>query len=151
MYPSVSSSVRCRFLQSFEVQVQQQRISTLMLDHFFYIVRLTEMFDQSTNFKMSFDPPKGFQQLLNLRKCLTLMVSNVSVFILIYLFIACFQSTQLLSFSGSFFFLNIRIQIQFNVGSAFSLWRRFHSAEDVFDMFLVYISVSMLRWWKLRF
>ena len=62
------------------------------------------MFDQSTNFKMSLDPPKGFQRLLNLRKCLTLMVSNVSVFILMYLFIACFQSTQLLSFSGSFFF-----------------------------------------------
>ena len=104
MHPSVSSSVRCRFLQSFEVQVQQQRISTLMLDHFFYIVRLTEMFDQSTNFKMSLDPPKGFPRLLNLRKCLTLMVSNVSVFILMYLFITCFQSTQLLSFSGSFFF-----------------------------------------------
>ena len=62
-----------------------------------------EMFDQSTSFKMSLVPPKGFLWFLDLRKCLTLMVSNVSVFILMYLFITCFQSTQLLLFSESFF------------------------------------------------
>ena len=104
MSASVSSLVRCRFLQPFEVQVQQKRISTGFdwLGHDFLHCAF-EMFDQSTSFKMSLVPPKGFLRFLDLRKCLTLMVSNVSVFILMYLFITCFQSTQLLLFSESFF------------------------------------------------
>ena len=57
-----------------------------------------------------------------------------------YLFINCFQSIQSLYLVEVF--LNIRIHFQFNLKSAFSLWRRFHFGEDVFDMFLVYISVS---------
>ena len=104
MSASVSSLVRCRFLQPFEVQVQQKRISTGFdwLGHDFLHCAF-EMFDQSTSFKMFLDPVKGFPRSLNLRKCLTLMVSNVSVFILMYLYITCFQSTQLLLFSESFF------------------------------------------------
>ena len=126
MSASVSSLVRCRFLQPFEVQVKQKRISTGLdwLGHVFLHCAF-EMFDQSTSFKMFLDPVKGFPRSLNLR-CLTLMVSNVSVFILMYLYITCFQSTQLLSFSGGFF-LNKRIHFQLNLKSAFSLWRRFHS------------------------